>query len=287
MSGSGAEVVAVLVSRVRADEKRLFAALDRRSVPYRHLDGRTMSIEADGHRPEWTAVLNREISHSRAVAAARGLEALGVPVLNSAAATEICGDKWRTTLALRAAGLPVPRTTLALTPEAAPDAIEALGYPVVVKPLVGSWGRLVTLVPDRRTAETVLEYVAALSSPASHLVYAQEYVRQPGRDLRVVVVGGQALGATYRRSTHWRSNVARGAVSEHCELDQEVAKLAVAAAAAVGAEVAGVDLIEDAGGEPLVLEVNHGVEFSGFQHAMGNRVDVADRVVDHLLARIA
>ncbi|MGP3983809.1 lysine biosynthesis protein LysX [Streptomyces sp. KR80] len=277
--------LAVVASRLRADEKRILEALDRRGVQYEYLDSRALWRMLERSEAPWQTVLNREIGHARALYAARAMEAAGATVVNSARAIELCGDKYRTSVALRDAGLPTPRTALALTPEAALDALDAIGYPAVVKPLTGSWGRLVSRLPDRETAETVLEYVAALPSPASHIVYVQELVAKPDRDIRVVVVGDEALGAVHRRGTGWRTNVARGALTEPCPLSDELAKLAVTAAQSVQADIAGVDLIEDADGGVLVLEVNHGVEFSGFQRALGPGVPVADRIVDQVMAR--
>jgi [lysine-biosynthesis-protein LysW]--L-2-aminoadipate ligase len=278
----------VLTSRVRVDEKRILRALDERRVPYDHLDSRTLwrALALNGDAPA-QVVLNREIGHARALAAGRALEAGGALVLNTADAVAVCGDKYRTSVALRDAGLPSPVTALALSPEAALDALEDIGYPAVIKPRVGSGGRLVTRVRDRETAEAVLEHVAALPSPDAHIVYLQQFVAGPDRDIRVVVVGGEAVGATYRRAAGWRNNVARGAEVSVCPLTPELAGLAVAAARAVGADIAGVDLVEDTDGRVYVIEVNHGVEFSGFQEAMGDRVSVADRVVDHLLERRA
>ncbi|TCO55595.1 RimK family alpha-L-glutamate ligase [Actinocrispum wychmicini] len=275
----------VLASRLRADELRIFETLERRGVRFTHVDPRRFWGFPDRTDNTGTLVLNREISFTRALYAARTLEAHGMAVVNTAAATELCGDKWRTTLALTEAGLPVPPTALALTPESALDALDEIGYPAVVKPLVGSWGRLVSAVPDRAVAETVLEYVAALPGPQSHVVYAQKMVAKPGRDIRVAVLGGEAVGAGYRRADHWRTNVSRGAATEYCELTAELSKLAVAAAGAVQADIAGVDVIEDTDGGLLILEVNHGLEFSGLQHALGDRVDVAGQLVDYLLAR--
>ncbi|HEX8008754.1 MAG TPA: RimK family alpha-L-glutamate ligase, partial [Trebonia sp.] len=214
-----------MASRIRAEEKRIFAALDRRAVRYVHIDSRTLWCFSHATAPS-QVILNREIGHTRALYAARTLEALGSVVVNSAAATEVCGDKWRTSLALEAAGLPTPRTAVALTPGAALQALDAIGYPAVIKPLVGSWGRLVAPLPDPQAAATVLEYVQALPSPQSHIVYVQEMVRKPGRDIRAVVIGGEVLGATYRRHQAWRTNVARGAVTEYCPLTPELAKLA-------------------------------------------------------------
>ncbi|MFH8492096.1 RimK family alpha-L-glutamate ligase [Streptomyces longisporoflavus] len=273
---------AVLASRVRTDEKALFAAFDRRAIACQHIDSRGWWHQL-GDRGPRPIVLNREIGLARATYAARALEAAGATVVNSARATELCGDKWRTSAALVEAGIPTPRTALALTPEAALTALDTIGYPAVLKPLHGSWGRLIAALPDRSTAETLLEYAAALPAPQARIVYVQEWIAKPGRDIRVVVVGGEAVAATYRRAEDWRTNVARGAVSELCPLTPDLAKLAVLAAQAVAADIAGVDLIEDETGELLVLEVNHGVEFSGLQQALGDTVSVADRIVDHLV----
>jgi [lysine-biosynthesis-protein LysW]---L-2-aminoadipate ligase len=271
---------AVLASRVRFEEKQIFAALDRRGVPYVHLDTRQVCGGLDGERPEYGGALNREISQSRGYYASLLLESWGVPTVNRAAVIEVCGDKLRTSLELRRSGLPTPRTALALTPEAGLRAAEGLGYPVVVKPLTGSWGRLAALVRDRAEAETVLEHRAALSSPQQHIIYLQELVDKPGRDIRVLVAGDRAVAASYRYSDAWRTNARRGGRSEPCPLTPELTCLALAAAKAVGGGVLGVDLIEGPDGL-LVLEVNHTVEFQGLQAA--SEVDVADAIVSHAL----
>ncbi len=275
----------MLASRIGTDEKRLFDALDRRGVRFDHVDTRGQWFLAGQREPAWSIALNREIGQVRATYAARSLAAAGVRVLNSADATEVCGDKWRTTLALQSAGIPMPRTALGLTPKAALAALNEIGYPALIKPLVGSWGRLVVPLPDRAAAEGVFEYVAALPGPQSHLGYVQELIEKPGRDIRAIVVGGEVLGAVYRTGESLRTNVALGAQTLPCELTPEITKLSIDAAAAVGADIAGVDLIEDRDGRLLVLEVNHRVEFGGFQAALEGRVDVADRIVEHVWER--
>jgi len=277
--------IAVLASRVGADEKRLFDAFDRRGVPFEHVDTRRQWFMAGQRDLPWAIALNREIGQFRAAYAARCLASAGVDVVNSADATEVCGDKWRTTLALQEAYVPTPRTALGLTPQAALDALDSIGYPALIKPLVGSWGRLVVQLPDRASAESVLEYAAALPGPQSHLGYVQELIEKPDRDIRVIVVGGEVLGAVYRTGESLRTNVALGGQTRPCEVTPEITKLSLDAAAAVGADIAGVDLIEDREGRLLVLEVNHRVEFTGFQSALGDRVDVAGHIVDHLLER--
>lgn len=287
MTGDAGAPIAVLASLIRPDERRLLAALEHRGVHCEQVDCRALWSPPSGPARRWRGVLNREIGQVRAAYAARMLEAADVPVLNSAAATEICGDKWRTSLALAAADLPTPRTALGLTPEAALAALEEIGYPALVKPLVGSWGRMIATLRDRAMAEDLFEYVSAQPGPQSHLVYVQELIPKPGRDIRSIVVGGELLGAVYRIADGTRTNVARGARTQPCPETAELTKLAVAAAAATGADIAAVDLIEDTGGRLLVLEVNHRVEFSGFQSALDDRVDVAGRIVDYLLERAA
>jgi [lysine-biosynthesis-protein LysW]--L-2-aminoadipate ligase len=284
---NGAPEIAVLGSALRADERKLLDALDRRHVSYTWLDTRELWSVAGGRPGPWPCVINREIGQVRAAYAARVLEADGAVVLNDAAAIETCGDKWRTSLALTACGIPTPRTALGLTPQAALSALDEIGYPALIKPLVGSWGRLIAELRDAAMARDLFEYVAALPGPQSHIVYVQELIAKPGRDIRAIVLGGELLGASYRIAEGTRTNVARGARTEPCEQTSEVAKLAVAAAAAVGAEIAAVDLVEDTSGQLLVLEVNHRVEFAGFQAAMGDRMNVADRIVDLVLTVLA
>jgi [lysine-biosynthesis-protein LysW]---L-2-aminoadipate ligase len=274
--------LAVLASRVRFEEKQIFAALDRRGVPYVHLDTRRITALLDARPEEYAAALNREISQSRGYYASLLFEACGVPTVNRAAVIEVCGDKLRTSLELRRSSLPTPRTALALTPEAALCAADLLGYPVVIKPLTGSWGRLASLVRDRAEAETVLEHRAALSSPQQHIIYLQELVDKPDRDIRVLVAGERVVAASYRYSDGWRTNARRGGRSEPCPLTPELTALALAAAKAVGGGVLGVDLIEGPDGLQ-VLEVNHTVEFQGLQTAHEGAVDVADAIVAHAL----
>lgn len=283
---STAPRTALLASRIRFEEKRILEALERRGVPCTHIDTRTVRHHMEEPPPAWDLVLNREISATKALYAALTFEASGVTVVNSSAAIEICGDKWRTSLALHRAGIPTPRASLALTTEAAQQTAEEIGYPVVIKPLVGSWGRRVALLPDAEATRTVLEHCDAIPSPQAQIIYLQRYVDKPGRDIRVIVVGGVPIGAVYRMSDEWRTNVARGSRTEPCALTDDIAGLAVAAAAQTGAEIAGVDLAEDVDGGLYVLEVNHGVEFKGFQEALEGRVDVAEEIADRLVTEV-
>ncbi|WP_370937893.1 RimK family alpha-L-glutamate ligase [Amycolatopsis sp. cg13] len=274
-----AAALGILLSVVRYEERRLLSEMDDRGLPVHRIDPRAVSFAPEqlALLPGMT-VLNREISAQRALLMAETLEAFGAFPVNDATASRICGSKWSTYLQLRQSGIPTPTTLLAQTPEAGLLAIEAIGYPAVVKPLGSSWGKRVSLITDRYAAEAVLEHCAELPSAAMRTAIVQEAVRPGSPDIRGIVVGGDFLGAIVRSGTDWRNNVARGAAVELLQPDDEVRRLCLEATAAVGARVASVDLVEGADGRRLVLEVNSRPEFRGFESATG--VDVAARIVD-------
>jgi [lysine-biosynthesis-protein LysW]--L-2-aminoadipate ligase len=277
--------VGVLCSRVRIEEKLIFKALRERGVAFEKIDvrnlvfdfGETMSLDCD-------VVLVRCLSHSRAICTARLLQMQGVRVVNTHDVITTCGDKVLTTLALQDRGIPTPRTAIALSEQTAMTVIEEMGYPVVLKPPVGSWGRLLAKLNDRQAAEAVIEYKQALDRPQHTPFYVQEYVDKPGRDIRAMVVGDQTIYAMYRESSHWITNTARGGTVVHLPVTPEIDCLSRAAADAVGGGIVAVDLLETTDGSLLVNEVNHTPEFHGAMQAID--VDVAAKMVEYVL-RIA
>ena len=182
--GNGPLTVGVLLSRVRVEEKLLLAELERRDVEVVRFDDRTLTLDLHRQVIDCDVVLERCINHLRALYTLRVLNDWGVPTVNSYEVANICGDKLLTSAALVRAGVPTPRTTIAFTPESALTAIEAIGYPVVLKPAVGSWGRLLARVNDRDAAEALLEHKVTLGSFHHGAFYIQEYVDKPGRDIR-------------------------------------------------------------------------------------------------------
>ncbi len=276
--------IGMLCSRVRVEEKMILAALRERGVDYERLDPRKLSLDLHGDGDgldEYAAVLVRCLSHSRAYYVTRWLNDLGVPTVSPHSVVATCGDKMLTSAALQAAGLPTPRTVMAFSPETALDVIEDMGYPVVLKPLYGSWGRLLARVNDRDAAEAILEHKATLGGYLHGLIYVQEYVDKPGRDIRTLVAGDDMVYAIYRRSEHWITNTARGGEALPCPPSPEITSLSLAAAQAVGGVVVAIDLLETADGQLLVNEVNHTPEFHGA--AQATDADVAGRIVEHVL----
>lgn len=272
--------IGVLCSRIRAEEKLLFEAFTRRGLEFDKIDDRELVFEIGTDPPRYDVVLERCLHHSRALYALRILNQWGVPTVNTYEVALTCGDKINTTTALAAADVPIPRTLIAFTPESALEAIERVGYPVVLKPAVGSWGRLLAKISDRDAAEALLEHKETLGSYQHAIFYVQEYVDKPARDIRSFVVGDETICAIYRESEHWITNTARGGRASNCPVTPEIDRLSRAAARAVGGGVLAIDLLESADGL-LVSEVNYTMEFRNSIDTTG--VDIPGRIVDYVL----
>ena len=275
--------VGILFSRIRLEEKLIVQALETHSVTYEMIDVREALFDLEDPSPwqKYDVILERCVSHSRAQAALQILDAWGIPCVNNAHIAQICGSKLETSLALMAANVPMPQVQIATTPEAALTAIEAMGYPVVLKPAVGSWGRLLAKVNDREAAEAILEHKSTLGSYQHSIFYIQEYITKPDRDIRSFVVGDETICAITRHSAHWITNTARGGSVENCPVTPELDSLSRAAARAVGGGVVAVDLLEDANGRLLVNEVNYTMEFRNSIQPTG--IDIPERIVDYVV----
>ena len=284
---------AFLASRIRAEEKLLLEAYAARGVQPRRIDDRQLALRLDSNGLEEvlagvTVIHDRSVAFGTAVHLLEIAEARGIHCVNSSAVVRVAGDKLRTTVALQRNAVPQPRTHVAFSPEEALRILdEELGYPAVVKPTVGSWGRMVARLNDRHAAEAVFEDRAVLGGWTHRSLYLQELVQKPGRDVRVFVVGDDPIAAIYRTSEHWITNTARGGVTSCCSLsDSEgsaIADLALAAARAVGGGILAVDIVEDPDVGPLVLEVNHSMEFRNSIEPTG--VDIPGAIVDWVLAQ--
>ena len=274
--------IGVLLSRVRVEEKWIFTAFEQRGIDYDRLDDRQIHFDLDAPQ-EWQqydAILERSISYTAGLNALRVLNAWGIPTVNTAKVAEACGDKLATSAALAKAGIPQPNTRVAFTPEAALDMIETMGYPVVLKPVVGSWGRLLAKVNDREAAEAILEHKAVLGSVQHSVFYIQEYIQKPGRDIRAFVVGDKTITAIDRKSEHWITNTARGGEGELCPITPELDELCVNAARAVGGGILAVDVMEHPDRGYLVNEINHTMEFHTLMPTTG--VDIPGMIVDYV-----
>lgn len=274
--------VGVLVSRIRVEEKLLLKALEEAGVECSRLNIDDLPLALmDGELRKYDAILIRCISQTQALYASRVLESWGVKAINTHQAIHTCGDKLLTTTALIEYDVPTLHTMVAFTPEAALEAIETIGYPVVLKPLHGSWGRLLAKVNDRDAAEALLEHKQTLGSYIHSVFYIQEYVEKPGRDIRTFVVGEETIAAIYRNSPHWITNTARGAKATNCPITPEIDDISRAAARAVGGSIVAVDILEAPDNGLLVSEVNHTPEFRNSIEPTG--VDIPASMAEYVL----
>lgn len=286
--------IGLVYSRVRFEEKLIIEALNKRGLDHELIDDREIvfNLTPNGHargghvaEPDsfrrFDVILDRAMEFTRGLYALQILNSWGVRTVNRADVVALCGDKLLTTAALTRHGVPSPRTEIAFTSDAALAAIEALGYPVVIKPVIGSWGRLVAKVNDREAAEALLEHKSVLGHFLHEIFYLQEYIAKPGRDIRLIVMGDRIVSAIYRASKHWVTNTARGATATPCPVDDALAAIAHDAARAVGGGFLAIDVIEDPARGYLVNEINPTPEFRGSETATG--ADIPNQLIDYLL----
>ena len=286
--------VALLVTHIRAEEKLILAAFNNRDISPDIILDRELNVEitkgAEQLAPSGIAWHDYDLVFERCVSTSRGMYALailnswGVQTFNTYATAATCADKLQTSIALMTHDIPQPHTRVAFTPESAMQAIEDVKYPAVLKPVTGSWGRLLARVHNRDNAEAILEHRQTLGDYNHHTYYVQEYVDKPGRDIRAFVVGDRTIAAIFRESNHWITNTARGGLATNCPVTDQLNDICVRAAHAVGGGILAVDLLEDANGDFVVNEINHTMEFRNSSKPTG--VDIAQAVIDFVIGQI-
>jgi len=273
--------IGFLHSIIRKDEKLLLTEFSKRTnVNLEMIDDRKLIFDIAKPNIKVDAVIERSINHSRALHAIRLFESYGIKCFNKGEVARICGDKLLTSIALEKNNIPQPKVMVAFTEESALEAIESMGYPVVLKPAVGSWGRLLSKVNDRDAAEAILEHKAILGSYHHSIFYIQKYVEKQGRDIRSFVVGNECIAAIYRTSEHWITNTAKGSTASKCPVTNEIAELSLRAAKAVGGGIVAIDLFETKDGLQ-VNEVNYTMEFKNSIETTG--VNIPAKIVDYVI----
>ncbi len=273
--------IGFLHSIIRMDEKFLLNELkNRTNLEVLMIDDRNLEFKLGQNNFPYDIVLERCINHSRALHSLRLFESVGITCINTYKVGNICGDKLLTSIALAENNIPQPEVRVAFTEQSALQAIEDMGYPVVLKPAVGSWGRLISKINDRDAAEAILEHKKILGSYHHSIYYIQKYVEKKGRDIRSFIVGNECIAAIYRTSKHWITNTARGGIATNCKVTQELSDLSLKAAEAVGGGVVAIDLFETEKGLS-VNEVNYTMEFKNSIDTTG--VNIPKKIVDYVL----
>ncbi len=259
--------VCIVFDRIRAEEKMLEKEALGLGYDTLMLDAKITQVNTDTKKQDLDlgdVVLERCVSYYRGLHFTSCLEFLDIPVINNFQVANVCGNKMFMTLLLKKHNVPTPKTYFSFTSESATENLEKTGYPLVIKPVIGSWGRGVMAIRDKDTMDAICEIRDITDSPHDRIYYLQELVNRPPRDIRVITVGDQPVAAMYRKSSGgFKTNVALGAEPELCPLTKEIEDLAVKASKAMGGGILGIDMMEDEKNGLIVHEVNNTVEFKG------------------------
>jgi len=271
--------IGLLHSTIREDEKLLIDSARKQNTEIEILDVRGQVFNVETWQKNYDCLLLRCISATAGTHASMFFEHLGLPVVSSLQVMAICENKFLTSLKLKKNKVPTVPFVLALSEHEAIEAVNQLGgYPVVLKPVSGSWGRLLAKINDQDALEAVIEQKHVLGSPSHKAIYIQKYINTNGRDIRVTTVGNRVVCAIYRDADHWITNTARGARASVCKVDKTLEQISLSASQAVGGGVLGIDMFETDDGY-IVNEVNHTPEFKNVQRTTG--VNVAKAIIDY------
>jgi [lysine-biosynthesis-protein LysW]--L-2-aminoadipate ligase len=273
--------LALLHTTIRAEEKLILRACKERGVKVDLIDVRAEIYNPKSYKAHFDLALERCISTVKGMYAAKFLESLGVRVINPSSVAAICEDKFLTSLALRKNGVNTPDFALVFSLEQAIEAIKQMGgFPVVIKPNTGSWGRLLAKVNDIDALEAIIEHKDVLGSPHQKAIYIQKYIKKPGRDIRVFVIDQTPVCAIYRDSSHWITNTARGAKTTNCHVTKDLSKIATLASDAVGGGILALDIFETDEGLSI-NEINHTMEFKNSEEPTG--INIAGEIVNYCI----
>jgi [lysine-biosynthesis-protein LysW]--L-2-aminoadipate ligase len=259
--------VCIVFDRLRTEEKMLQKEASNLGHDAVMLDAKITQINTDSKKEDYDfgdVVLERCVSYFRGLHFTASLEFMDIPVLNKFDVANICGNKMFMTLLLKKNNIPTPKTYFSFSSESAAENLEKVGYPLVIKPVIGSWGRGVMPIKDKDTMEAVLEIRNITDSPHDRIYYLQELIKRPPRDIRIITVGDESIAAMYRKSSGgFKTNIALGADPELCEITKEMEDMAAKASKAMGGGILGIDMMEDDERGLVVHEVNNTVEFKG------------------------
>jgi len=280
--------ICIVFDRLRTEEKLLQKNAEELGYETSMIDAKISSFDTDS-KPEnfefGDVVLERCISYYRGLHFTACLEFMDIPVINKFDVANTCGNKMITSMLLKKSNIPTPKTYFSFSAETALENFENIGYPLVIKPIIGSWGRNVMPIKDKDTAEAVIENRQVADGPQDRIYYLQEMIDRPPRDIRVITVGDQAISAMYRKSSGgFKTNIALGADPELCEITKEIEDLCEKTSKAVGGGILGIDLMEDKKRGLVVHEVNNTVEFKGLVKV--SKKNIPKEMIDYAVRNI-
>ena len=282
--GKSASSLTILYDNIRWEEKALYEAAKKKGVEISNVDCRNLSIDLNNKNSQYwnKTIIQRTVSYFKSLHSTAALEGVGAHIINSLRTAILCGNKLFAHMELQKAGIKTPNAFTAFSPESAMSTLARMGYPAVIKPTIGSWGRLIALVRDTEAAKAIIEDREHMF-PIYHVYFFEEFVKRPPRDIRAIVVGNAVIAAIYRYSSQgeWKTNMALGGYAKTCPITKELEDICIKATNAVGGNIVGVDLMESEENGLIVHEVNNTTEFKNTVRVTG--VDVPGLMIDYAL----
>jgi [lysine-biosynthesis-protein LysW]--L-2-aminoadipate ligase len=275
----------ILHDQIRWEEKAIYESAKKKGIQIVNVDCRDLLIDLTktDFQYERRVIIQRCVSYFKSLHSTAALEGLGASVINRLQTSVLCGNKLFTHMILQGAGIKTPRAISAFSESSAMAALDKIGYPAVIKPTVGSWGRLIALLRDKDAAKAVIEDRQHMF-PLYQVYYFEEFVDRPQRDIRAIIVGERVTAAIYRYSSpeQWKTNMALGGHAEICPVSNELEDICLRASKAVNGQIVGVDLMESKDRGFVVHEVNNTTEFKNTVKVTG--VDIAGLIVDYAVS---
>jgi len=272
----------LLYDNIRWEEKAIYESARKRGIDITNVDCKDLILELDGPSYSNKTIIQRCVSYFKSLHSTAALEGLGASVINPLNTSIVCGNKLFTHMKLKNAGIKTPKVITTFSYEAALSALDIFGYPTIIKPTIGSWGRLIALLKDKDAAKAVIEDRQHMF-PLYQIYYFEEFVDRPPRDIRAIVIGDTVVAAIYRYSenSEWKTNMALGGRAESCPITKELEDICIKSTQAVDGKIVGVDLMESSRDGLLVHEVNNTTEFKNTVRVTG--VPIQDMIVDYSL----
>jgi [lysine-biosynthesis-protein LysW]---L-2-aminoadipate ligase len=274
----------IIYDQLRWEEKSLIETAKKKDIKLEVINCRESSIELDKDKSPHCndIILQRCVSYYNNLHSTAAFEGLGAKIINSLYTAIMCGNKLFTHMELSKTDIAIPKAFCAFSSQSALNILNKNGYPKVIKPVVGSWGRMIALLKDKEAAEAVIEDREHMY-PLYQVYYFEEFVKRPPRDIRCIVVGDRVVAAIYRYSgdTEWKTNMALGGKAEACKVTNEMEDLCLRAAKTMKGEILGVDLMESDENGLLVHEVNNTTEFKNTVRV--TEIDIPSLIINHLV----
>ncbi|MEC4848821.1 MAG: lysine biosynthesis protein LysX [Nitrosarchaeum sp.] len=274
--------ITILYDTIRWEEKALLEAGKKKNINIQMVDCKNLALDLDKKPEDYGPVIQRCVSYYRNLHSTAALEGMGVNVINCLNTGIFAGNKLFTHMLLKKYGVPTPYAAVAFSKDAAVEHLESHGYPKVIKPTVGSWGRLISKLNDKDSAEGIIESRESMY-PIYQVHYLEEFVNRPPRDIRAIMVGDKIVAAIYRTSGNgnWKTNMALGGTAEPCKVTPEMEEMCIKAKNAVQGDIVGVDLMESEERGLVVHEVNNTTEYKNTVRVCG--IDIPSLMIDYVI----